>query len=1660
MADYEGKIIEAIETIVNSAVDNAGYDKTIQAQILSCVDKTIGKYKLKFQDSTFYAYAESAGINYTAGSNVYVLVPGNDWSNDKTILGAQIKLGDNYTNNPEGDEAFNLVGTNCIESTSEYGLHSYAKDKEEIVLYDRANNINKIKLSVKAAEQYIKDSNALLLGATLKTELPSEQRYSGNYGVCCDLVFSNNSDNGEVTRHYIIDVNHYTGSPYVFTEWTRQHDIFALDGKNFKRIQKIYLFCYGFPYSKDNPPVDIHIKELELYGCNQLSAEELQGSRLDIITPQGNFFDSADTSNRQVLQLQAKVRVNGKLVDPESQKLDYYWFVEDLRVAEGHPQYNNYGGCGWACLNETNTVDERVPLYEWVAADYIYEVHKKDALAKENKYKCVAVYGNTARTILQNEIIIANHDSNYDITIDSSTGETIFYYDVGHPDLITKVNGEGNIDKLNGYSFAWAFVDNNGNYQNLPLNATDNDAWNLEFQKWEKAIEEMQSKLEAKTALKTSTEKELNQKLTDIKKYDKIMRVDKNRLCDVQIDEITGFATFKCAVYAGNSYIGTGSITLVNKLEVEDVYTLVINNGAQAFQYDEEGVSPANSKLANPQLTLPLSFTIYDNYGRPLGNDIVAQQCEWEWKFPTEYTLLKFDDEIINKGTADKETYAIMTSLKSGMGNSSYLDLNFSIKNTYNIKHSQNTIYLQVKYNGMTLNATTDLTFVKVGEPGTNGTDFVCRIVAKKGNSIVRYPTLVQTQNNRGVQHNFDKLECSLWKEGQEVKDNYTCTWSILKNKYYTGVEDKTNLSVSGNGKTATVACNWSSISNTANIVQVKITYQNVDYYATIPIITSTLNNKDYEIFLDDTTGYSFVTYAADGRKPVYDSQNPFTMNVLKRINGVWEDISDTEVSGQKVTYTWGIKGSVWNKASTTSNYSENTRTLLTHDSSKKIYQHEFKPADSYDGECVTVAATCQISVGGSNVTTLHIPIHFMLNRYGQAALNDWDGNHIQIDQDGGFILSPQVGAGKKNNQNQFTGMLMGCVKEANHAREDIGLMGYANGVRTVFVNAEDGSAIFGKHKLGASGGQIIIDPSSTAAMIYTSTFFKSYNEDGKPTGSYYNYNDTTHKYTNQNYTDDKNNDQSTGSGMLIDFTAPRIIWGNRNFRVEPNGFLYAKGGGQIAGWKINDYRIDSVDNGEGSDKTGNTGMSSVYSLKDKNGNTMPGVTKWSVRIPKTATNTTGLEDKAMAFWAGGTGTDSSKFHVSHDGYLRVQEATIGSGKTGNLIYIGKSGDNSAIYTFNKNTFNASDNGFYLGTDGIAIGKHVSADGHSQFQVDNQGNFVARHGYIGNGKKGWTVEDTKLYNGKDSLNAATQGVYIGTDGISLGYNSDGDTPFYVKKDGTLHAILGTIGGWSLAKHKIYAVDNGNGTCTLGDPTQTYAFQAINKDGADNGEFWVKYNGEFKANKGTIGGWIVEKDKIRSPNSNIILNSDGSASFAGGKMKVSSDGKLTIKTGGITFDSTQTVQEIEKLKGQTAELSSKLEVLSGTDKTTIGTGTITASGQIKGGSGNFGSLTVGGKTGIGLSTWVMTGWKNDFAVAAVATAERCYNAYLNPSDKDEIICNMLDVIIGISLCFSVTFTGKNLEFTGGILTKTEDTEATLKWGPFTVSISNTTYSSVS
>lgn len=66
-------------------------------------------------------------------------------------------------------------------------------------------------------------------------------------------------------------------------------------------------------------------------------------------------------------------------------------------------------------------------------------------------------------------------------------------------------------------------------------------------------------------------------------------------------------------------------------------------------------------------------------------------------------------------------------------------------------------------------------------------------------------------------------------------------------------------------------------------------------------------------------------------------------------------------------------------------------------------------------------------------------------------------------------------------------------------------------------------------------------------------------------------------------------------------------------------------------------------------------------------------------------------------------------------------------------------------------------------------------NGNTVLKIDSSGAVIngkvtAKTGYIGNGSSGFTIGNTSIYKGISSMTGTGTGVYIGTDGINLGYN--------------------------------------------------------------------------------------------------------------------------------------------------------------------------------------------------------------------------------------------------------------------------------------------------
>ena len=97
-------------------------------------------------------------------------------------------------------------------------------------------------------------------------------------------------------------------------------------------------------------------------------------------------------------------------------------------------------------------------------------------------------------------------------------------------------------------------------------------------------------------------------------------------------------------------------------------------------------------------------------------------------------------------------------------------------------------------------------------------------------------------------------------------------------------------------------------------------------------------------------------------------------------------------------------------------------------------------------------------------------PIVCVKNNYPSGTLNQWTGELV-IDEENGYILAPAIAAGKKNDDNTFSGIMMGdwssTGKGENPAiSKQTGVYGFDEGMLS-YALMEDGTAFFGRSGYG-----------------------------------------------------------------------------------------------------------------------------------------------------------------------------------------------------------------------------------------------------------------------------------------------------------------------------------------------------------------------------------------------------------------------------------------------------------------------------------------------------------------------------------------------------------------------------------------------------------------
>ena len=416
-------------------------------------------------------------------------------------------------------------------------------------------------------------------------------------------------------------------------------------------------------------------------------------------------------------------------------------------------------------------------------------------------------------------------------------------------------------------------------------------------------------------------------------------------------------------------------------------------------------------------------------------NPYLTEAESIEWIIPANNTMIKLYDDSIkpsNDGFYHIIEYGEQGTNKIDKKNNLY----YTINSRYSQEKINNTIKCVVVRNKITYTAIKDLTFGPVGTSGTDYT-FILDFVNNRENALTIWSDNELTTRSEKAVLVRARLYDYTGKE-LDIKDR-KFQWNLINNKYVKTIEV-----IDENGVKQTDKIELQFDKNLEQVPDDNYTILETilegwgDYplkaYLPIPIRLS----YDYQFISGATTiMYNSLGYLEDSFR------NPYT--IYK---------SDNQVA--IIRDDWEINSGVGSNDS----------------SIPKLYKTKegvvLRPINIY-----VENAMSQLCVSGKDIIndTATIvwsqPIYVYQNKYPTSIVNDWNGE-LTIDNDKNAILAAKIVAGRKENDNSFTGVLMGDwgnteeVDVENSLSKNTGIYGFQYGEAS-FGFKDDGTAFIGK---------------------------------------------------------------------------------------------------------------------------------------------------------------------------------------------------------------------------------------------------------------------------------------------------------------------------------------------------------------------------------------------------------------------------------------------------------------------------------------------------------------------------------------------------------------------------------------------------------------------
>jgi len=1142
-------LFQATDTIISKRLEHLDFDKTILCEIISCNNAQTGEYLVSDGSSDFLAYSENT--EYNEGTWVYVTIPKNDFSQLKTIIGKYITGEDETVVYSDPFNMYLNVTDNIVpinKSQAEWGLIANDASRREVLIWEIGvsnvtsyfNSLNELKIAynhsintakrslelnqltlaeydaaiVTAKQSYInglddlnrnydivstfKDLSAydrLGIRANFKTLLDSYNVISGTYGLGLKIIGLKHDTVaiGETDYVYLnltLDSSQMIGNPYSFMSWSEQKLVFDIS-------------------SLEN------IVAMQLYLYQNNDFKDVEGQRL-------NNFDSmisTETSESETALIRA---LQNQYLSTNN------LLVKDIYISLGYD------------MDEFD--DNQAVLYTLDSLTYTNDTSDKikPNVNKKNLFLRWIKKDDNITNIITDKNNIPTWDCYDNHTVTQKPLAKVHWYKWVFEDSVSdKIAGDFWQEQPTLLdSFNWnEFVPNtvNATEQIKVIIETPTDEW-IDYQVDNEADNfELQARNELE---EENPDTAINQSDIDARK--------------AQLAE-----DYKKELIGSKSYYESNVVEFINEKDVINAASSALIRGFEIV-CDEEGYNGTyrlyneygnliNIGDANKErfLTARFSAAVFEH-------DAFEEADEITWFFPRYNTMIakptvpkvtddegnEVDDKNISiKGQGNwwkvtkkhvKFVYTTSTennNLVNFQSREFYQP--FKIKSQYIQNNINNTIRCQIKRNGQIYEAQITLYFSVAGNSGTN---YTLNVRYEKYSNGQWIPLEIPWLHYK----NGDKIKLIPYLTtyaGEDISDQVTFSGEWMKDLYNDDAYQIFNQNPEGSGSEFIL-----------ELKNPRINGKSKYYHLIFKITASSVEIAETKLRINLKT-YCPIAICFDDKYLNYDGNNKIIY-----------DLSGTRISYYKDPYVLYTKKGADKNITWSMRVSElyDTRSISQ---SSAIYDDYpsidesgvIHPVNFYLSQNKRIASIVAIDQNGSIV--LCQPLYIAQDIYGSSFLNDWD-NKLKIDTDNNTIMSAMVGAGYKDNNNAFNGVLMGTLNKAGML--DTGLYGFSAGAET-FGFKNNGTAF-----IGPSGkGRIEFDGSKSTI---TSSGYKSGNGilldlDAPILDVSIKYNDqpkSLMKFTSSaQYLQSIDYDESNKTGMKINLASGRITGYDIRFRAN-----------------------------------------------------------------------------------------------------------------------------------------------------------------------------------------------------------------------------------------------------------------------------------------------------------------------------------------------------------------------------------------------------------------------------------------------------------------------------------------------------------------------------